>query len=228
MPEKWADPEGICEPAFPVSRRELPASRERSPQEVWGHNRRHHYTLETYIYRLRQKIEKDAANPEILVTEAVAASWCRETIAAPICVSAHPGDRSMSIEDDAALSSGSRRWLVGNDSAAMSAIGSEQRDFSPGDYLFNPATRRTPAIPFSAARFASRSGRRSRCGPGSLIGELALIVAMKRPSSAVARQHSRSSGWRAACFNARSKAIRARAPPARRARRPDEPVRAIF
>src|SRR5262249_12953799 len=48
-----------------------PVSREPLLQEVWGyHSRRTTPTLETYIHRLRQKIEKDAASPAILVTEA--------------------------------------------------------------------------------------------------------------------------------------------------------------
>ena len=48
-----------------------PVSREVLLQEVWGYNSGvTTHTLETHIYRLRQKVEKDAASPQILVTEA--------------------------------------------------------------------------------------------------------------------------------------------------------------
>jgi DNA-binding response OmpR family regulator len=47
-----------------------PVSREVLLQEVWGYNSGvTTHTLETHIYRLRQKVEQDAATPAILVTE---------------------------------------------------------------------------------------------------------------------------------------------------------------
>jgi DNA-binding response OmpR family regulator len=48
-----------------------PVSREMLLQDVWGYNSGlTTHTVETHIYRLRQKIEKDAAAPAILVSEA--------------------------------------------------------------------------------------------------------------------------------------------------------------
>lgn len=50
---------------------ESPVSRETLLQEVWGYNSGiTTHTLETHIYRLRQKVEKDAGLPALLVTEA--------------------------------------------------------------------------------------------------------------------------------------------------------------
>ena len=47
-----------------------PVTRETLLQEVWGYNSGvTTHTLETHIYRLRQKVERDATTPSILVTE---------------------------------------------------------------------------------------------------------------------------------------------------------------
>src|SRR6201987_5608843 len=65
-----------------------PVSRETLVQEVWGYNSEvTTHTLETHIYRLRQKVEKDAASPAILVTEAGGYKLV-------------PGRLFMSLEDD--------------------------------------------------------------------------------------------------------------------------------
>ena len=50
-----------------------------------------------------------------------------------------------------------------------------------------PAMKPMPVSSFSAVRFASRmAAHRFVAGPGALIGELALINAMRRPSTATA------------------------------------------
>jgi len=50
---------------------DMPITRERLLREVWGEEARVScHTVETHIYRLRRKIERDPANPEILVTVA--------------------------------------------------------------------------------------------------------------------------------------------------------------
>jgi DNA-binding response OmpR family regulator len=48
-----------------------PVARDVLLHEVWGYNSGvTTHTLETHIYRLRQKVEQDAANPTLLLTDA--------------------------------------------------------------------------------------------------------------------------------------------------------------
>ena len=98
----------------------------------------------------------------------------------------------MSIEDDVALLERVPTLrLLGNAALRMLAIGSEQRDFARGDFLFNTGDEADAGYIVQQGAFrVEDSGAEIIAGPGSLIGELALIVAMRRPSSAVAIENS--------------------------------------
>ena len=99
----------------------------------------------------------------------------------------------MSIEDDVALLERVPTLrLLGAAALRMLAIGSEQRDFAPRRLSVQCRRRGGCRLSsFSAARSGSRTGGAEViAGPGTLIGELALVVAMQRPSTAVALEHS--------------------------------------
>jgi len=98
----------------------------------------------------------------------------------------------MSIEDDVALLERVPTLrLLGTAALRMLAIGSEQRDYSNGDYLFNAGDEADAGYIVRRGAIRVEDGDAEViAGPGSLIGELALIVAMRRPSSAVAIENS--------------------------------------
>jgi CRP-like cAMP-binding protein len=101
----------------------------------------------------------------------------------------------MSIEDDVALLERVPTLrLLGAAALRMLAIGSEQRDVARDDLLFYIGDDADAG--FIVARGAFRisledgSGAEVVAGPGALIGELALVVAMQRPATAIALEHS--------------------------------------
>ena len=74
----------------------------------------------------------------------------------------------------------------------MLAIGSEQRGFARGDVLFNVGDEADAGfvVQRGAFRIEDGAGAEIIAGPGALIGELALITAMRRPSTATAIEHA--------------------------------------
>jgi CRP-like cAMP-binding protein len=98
----------------------------------------------------------------------------------------------MSIEDDVALLERVPTLrLLGTTALRMLAIGSEQREFGRGDQLFNVGDQADAGYIVQRGAFRIEDGGAEIiAGPGALIGELALIVAMKRPSSAIAIEDS--------------------------------------
>ena len=99
----------------------------------------------------------------------------------------------MSIEDDVALLERVPTLrLLGMASLRMLAIGSEQRDFGRGETLFNAGDEADAGfiVQRGSFRIADDQGAETVAGVGALIGELALVVAMPRPSTATALEHS--------------------------------------
>jgi CRP-like cAMP-binding protein len=99
----------------------------------------------------------------------------------------------MSIEDDVALLERVPTLrLLGTTALRMLAIGSEQRNFARGDVLFNAGDEADAGfiVQRGAFRIDDGAGAEIVVGPGALIGELALIAAMRRPSSAIALEQS--------------------------------------
>ncbi|WP_338829980.1 cyclic nucleotide-binding domain-containing protein [Bradyrhizobium sp. 27S5] len=94
----------------------------------------------------------------------------------------------MSIDDDVALlEQVPTMRLLGDSSLRMLAIGSEQRDFNAGEVLFTVGDAADAGYVVQRGTFrVEEGGAEIIAGPGALIGELALIVAMKRPSTATA------------------------------------------
>ena len=98
----------------------------------------------------------------------------------------------MSIEDDVALLERVPTLrLLGTDALRMLAIGSEQRGVARGDLLFNEGDDADAGfiVQRGAFRIENGAGAEIVAGPGALIGELALVVAMQRPSTATALEH---------------------------------------
>src|SRR3982074_2659160 len=82
--------------------------------------------------------------------------------------------------------------LLGTTALRMLAIGSEQRQVARGDALFNAGDEADAGfiVQRGAFRIEDGGGAETVAGPGALIGELALVVAMQRPSTATALEHS--------------------------------------
>ena len=101
----------------------------------------------------------------------------------------------MSIEDDVALLDRIPTLRVlGVASLRMLAIGSDVRNFDRGEMLFQTGDPADAGFIVQHGSFRLKSeddrGHELVVGPGSLIGELALIVEMPRPATAIALERS--------------------------------------
>ena len=101
----------------------------------------------------------------------------------------------MSIEDDVALLERVPTLrLLGDTALRVLAIGSEQQEFARGAVLFRAGDVSDCGYIVQRGSFRisldDGSNYETVAGVGTLIGELALLVAMPRPSTAVALEYS--------------------------------------
>src|SRR4051794_18595056 len=101
----------------------------------------------------------------------------------------------MSIEDDVALLERVPTLrLLGQEALRVLAIGSEHREFARGDTLFRIGDEADCGYVVQRGAFRVTLGDGSSAetiaGPGALIGELALLVPMPRPATAISLEFS--------------------------------------
>jgi CRP-like cAMP-binding protein len=99
----------------------------------------------------------------------------------------------MSIEDDVVLLERVPTLrLLGTAALRMLAIGSEQRGLARDAALFHAGEEADAGFIVQRGAFRIEDGGSAAvvAGPGALIGELALITAMQRPSTAIALEDS--------------------------------------
>ena len=101
----------------------------------------------------------------------------------------------MSIEDDVALLERVPTLrLLGREALRVLAIGSEHRDFARGDALFRIGDDADCGYVVQRGAFRvtleDGSSAETIAVPGTLIGELALIVPMPRPATAISLEFS--------------------------------------
>lgn len=102
----------------------------------------------------------------------------------------------MSIEDDVALFERVPTLrLLGREALRNLAFGTEPRDVARNEALFRTGDTADAGFVVQTGSFritAEEGGRQHEviAGPGTLIGELALLVPMQRPSTAVALESS--------------------------------------
>jgi len=99
----------------------------------------------------------------------------------------------MSIDDDVALLERVPTLrLLGRESLRMLAIGSEARDVPRGDFLYQQGEDADSGFVVQRGSFVidDGAGAEMTAGPGALLGDLALVMAMRRPSTATALEYS--------------------------------------
>ncbi|MDB5486112.1 MAG: putative transcriptional regulator, Crp/Fnr family [Tardiphaga sp.] len=99
----------------------------------------------------------------------------------------------MSIEDDVALLERVPTLrLLGTQALRVLAIGCEQRDFNRNETMFKAGDTSDAGYVVQRGAFRVTDDKKHEviARPGALIGELALIMAMPRPSTSVAIDHS--------------------------------------